>query len=136
MQIIGNTGNQRGFRADHHKADRVLGAKGDDRVVVGDIDVDTFRLSGNAGIAGRAIELVENRGGGDLPSQRMLASAGADQKHIHGCHPPCPHSARCWTDIARSTPIHGVGGSMRSRRVKRGRDEEAALSRHPSDSGL
>jgi hypothetical protein len=44
-------------------------------------------LLGNAGIAGRCIDLLAQRRGGDRPDQRVLAPAAADHENFHGSPP-------------------------------------------------
>jgi hypothetical protein len=52
--------------------------------MVGEIERDAFRLLRDAGIAGRAIELVGERAGRHFPGQRMLAAAGTEDQDVHG----------------------------------------------------
>ena len=59
-------------------------AKSDHRRVVGDVERHAFGLLRDAGIAGRAIELVGERAGRHFPGQRVLASAGAENEDVHG----------------------------------------------------
>ena len=47
------------------------------------IERDQFGVAGDAGIAGRAVEPLDQRARGDLPGQRVLAAAGADKKDVH-----------------------------------------------------
>src|SRR5262249_22797014 len=51
---------------------------------VGQIDRHAFGLLRDAGIAGRAIELRDQRRSGDLPGERVLASARAEKQDVHG----------------------------------------------------
>ena len=62
----------------------LLLAESDHRRMVGDVERHAFGLLRDAGIAGRAIELVGERAGRHLPGQRVLASAGTEQKDVHG----------------------------------------------------
>src|SRR5262249_57622939 len=52
--------------------------------VVGDIEGHELRLLGDAGIAGRTVEPLDERARRDLPGERMLASAGAEEEDVHG----------------------------------------------------
>ena len=75
--------HQRRLRPDHDEVDLVRLAEGDHRRMVGDVERDAFGLLRDAGIARRAIELVGQRAGGDLPGQRVLAPAGAEKENVH-----------------------------------------------------
>ena len=81
------SGSIQGFdhfeKADEHKVDRTIPAKADDGRVIVDADIHTLGHFGDAGIARRAIELVEERACRDLPGQRMFAAAGTKEKDIH-----------------------------------------------------
>ena len=50
--------------------------------VVGEVERDAFGLPRDAGIAGRAIEPVDQRACRDFPGERVLASAGADEEDV------------------------------------------------------
>ena len=52
------------------------------RMVAG-IDRDQLGVVGDAGIAGGAVEPLDQGARGDLPGQRVLAAAGADEKDVH-----------------------------------------------------
>ena len=71
------------FRADHDEIDLVGLAERDHRRVVGDVERHAFGLLRDAGIARRAIEPVGQRARRDLPGQRVLASAGAEEEDVH-----------------------------------------------------
>ena len=51
--------------------------------MVGDVERDAFGLLRDAGVARRADEPVDQRAGGELPGQRVLASAGAEEENVH-----------------------------------------------------
>jgi hypothetical protein len=51
--------------------------------VVGDIERDAFGFLRDAGIARRALELIGERARRHFPGQRMLASAGTENKNVH-----------------------------------------------------
>ena len=84
LQIVHQARDQRRFGADHHQVDLVRLAEGRDRRVVGDLEVDDLRFLGDARIARRRIELGQERARGELPGERMLASAGAEEQDLHG----------------------------------------------------
>ena len=82
------------FGADHDEIDLLVLGEGDHRRMVRDVERDAFRLLRDAGIAGRAIELVRERARRHLPGQRMLAAAGTEDQDVHetsaglqGCSP-------------------------------------------------
>ena len=56
--FVGKTCNQRCFGTDHHQVDVVVDAESGDCRMIVDGDVDTRSHLGDAGIAGRAIELI------------------------------------------------------------------------------
>src|SRR6185503_17499117 len=82
--VVADLGAGRHFRSNDDEADFLLLAKGDHRRVVTDVERGAFGLLRDASIAGGAIELVGERAGRHLPGQRMLASAGANNKDVHG----------------------------------------------------
>ena len=84
FEIVDDAGAERHFRSDHDEIDLVCLAERDHRPVVGDIERHAFGLLRDAGIAGRAIELVGERARRHLPGQRMLASAGTEDEDVHG----------------------------------------------------
>jgi hypothetical protein len=51
--------------------------------MVGDIQRDTFRLFGDAGITWRAPELGQQRRRGEFPRQRVFATTGTDEENVH-----------------------------------------------------
>ena len=83
LKIIHQAGHQRRFGADHHEVDRVCLAEGRDRRVVGDLEADNLRFLGDARVARRRIELGQERARGELPGERVLASAGAKKQYLH-----------------------------------------------------
>ena len=84
FEIVDNAGAERHFRSDDDEVDFLLLAKRDHRRVVAEVERHAFGLLRDAGIAGGAIELVGERAGRHLPGQRMLASAGTNNKDVHG----------------------------------------------------
>ena len=83
-EIVGKPGHQRHLGSDHDKADVVLAQKRDDGGVVGDVERHALGHLGDAGVAGRAIELAQQGAARKGPGQRMLAAAGADEEYVHG----------------------------------------------------
>ena len=79
-QIVGEPGDQRRLRPDDDEVDRFAPAEGDDRRMVGWIERHAFGDAADAGIARRGVELGQQRRGRQLPGQRMLAAARADEK--------------------------------------------------------
>ena len=82
-EIVDDAGRQRRLRADHDEIDRIALAELDHRGMVGDIERDAFGLARDAGIARRAPELGQQRGGGDLPRESVFAAAGTEQEDVH-----------------------------------------------------
>jgi hypothetical protein len=58
-------------------------AKGDDRRVIGDVQIDQFRVLGDTGIARRRKECIAIWRLRELPRQRMFATARTDEQDIH-----------------------------------------------------
>ena len=58
-------------------------AERDHRRMVAGIEGDQLAVAGDPGIAGGAIKPLHQRARGDLPGQRVLAPAGADEKDVH-----------------------------------------------------
>ena len=83
FEIVDHAGDQRRLRPDHDEVDLVRLAERDHRRVVGDVERDAFGLLRDAGIARRANEPVGQRAGGELPGQRVLAPAGAEEENVH-----------------------------------------------------
>ena len=58
-------------------------AESDDSTRIGNIEHDQFCAFADARIAGGGVELGEPWRLGNLPGERMLASAGTDEEHVH-----------------------------------------------------
>ena len=58
MQRIAQAVDQRRFWPDHYQADVVPSAKGDNRSVIGDIQINKFGFFGDAGVAGRGEQCI------------------------------------------------------------------------------
>src|SRR5262249_55311398 len=88
LEVVDGAGAGRRLRGDHDEVDLVDLAEGDHQLVVGDVERYAHRLLGDAGVARRAPQLVGERARGDLPGQRMLAAAGAEEKDVHALRLP------------------------------------------------
>ena len=87
-EIVGEAGHQRRLRARPPRSRCALSRqKRDDGGVVGHVERHALGHLGDAGIAGRAIELAEQRAGRNRPGQRVLAAAGADEENVHQRNP-------------------------------------------------
>ncbi len=84
LEPVPQSGNQRPFGADHREIDSPLFGEGDQPVQIGDGDRHAFRHFGDSGVARRAIELRHDRTRRQRPRQRMLPSAGTDEKDVQG----------------------------------------------------
>jgi hypothetical protein len=86
-EVVGEAGHQRHLGSHHHQIDSSIATEADDGRMVGHIEPHAFGDLGDAGIAGRAIELAEERACRHRPRQRVLASAGADEENVHQRNP-------------------------------------------------
>ena len=97
-QGIGQAIDQRGFGPDHHEADGVLFAEGDNGGVVRGIQRHQLRTFGHAGVAGGSVEFTPTFGHGSglrqLPAQGMFAATAAEDQDVHGTHSVLALSAR------------------------------------------
>ena len=82
-QAVDQARDQRRLGPDHDEIDLRSRGRRDDAVEVFAADRDAFGDLGDAPIAGRALETVAERGGGNFPAQRMLAPAAADDQNPH-----------------------------------------------------
>src|SRR5262245_52511938 len=80
--------------------------------MVGDIERNERRLLGDAGIAGRAVEPLDERARCDLPGKRMLASARAEEEDVHTWW---PSTAPCRRNSTQPEALW-ITGLSRSRR--------------------
>ena len=77
-------GDQRRLRADHHEVDLVVARqKATTAAWSADVERDELGVLGDAGIARRREEPRQLRRLRELPGERMLAAARADEEHIH-----------------------------------------------------
>ena len=93
-QIVGEPVDQRRLGPDHDQADRVAAAEIDHGAMVGGVERDQLGMLGDAGIAGRRVELAQQRRLRELPGERMFAPARTDEQDIHERRPlqPTPGS--------------------------------------------
>ena len=82
-ELVRDSGDERRLRAD----DDEIGVEGacevEQTLAVLGADWVAAAERGDAGIARSCVQLLEIRGLAQLPGERMLASAGADQEHLH-----------------------------------------------------
>ena len=83
LQIVGDARNQRRLWPNHDEIDLEFFGKPNDRRMIGQIDRHALRDFSNAGVAGRTIQLAQQRTGTDRPCQRVLTPAGTENKHVH-----------------------------------------------------
>ena len=84
---MGKASHKWRFRSHDNEVDPVRLAESPDRIVVGDIEVDQFRLLADARVARSGIELGQKRACCELPGQRVFASTGTDQEYVHQAIP-------------------------------------------------
>src|SRR5206468_3281 len=84
FEIVHNSGNQRRLGSHYDEIDLARLAKRHHCGVVGNVDRHALGLARDAGVARRAPQLRGERGAGNFPGERMLASARAEQEDVHG----------------------------------------------------
>ena len=82
LEIVDEPGDERRLGPDDDEADRHQPAEIDHRAMVGDVDADAIGHGRDAGIAGRRKESPEPGATAQRQGDRMLATAGAEQKNI------------------------------------------------------
>jgi hypothetical protein len=106
-QLVGDPGDERRLRADHGQVDVEAPRETEQRLAVLAPHRVTVAEAGDPGVAGRGVQRREPRRLGELPGERMLASARADQEHLHGgrvyfqegfTHVPAAHERRVSID--------------------------------------
>jgi hypothetical protein len=98
---ISQTKRQRRFRPHHNQINCIVLAEGDKgRNILGS-NRDTFRHFGNAGIAGRAKQLGQQRRCRQGPAERMFAATAAHHQNTHRA----PRQSDCTAVI---TPCDGA----------------------------
>jgi hypothetical protein len=86
-QRVGDAGDKRHFRADDDEVDAQLARKGEQSLGVLGAHGMTRPEAVDAGIPRRAVELGEPRALCELPRERVLAPARADEEHVHALDP-------------------------------------------------
>src|SRR5262252_9543236 len=82
-EIVHDAGAERRLGSDHDQIDSLRLAESDHRRVVGDVERHHLAVVGDAGVARRAEEPRDQRARRDLPGERMLASARAEEEDVH-----------------------------------------------------
>src|SRR5215831_14993642 len=82
-EIVDDAGAERRLGADHDQIDVLRLAERDHRRVVGDIERHQLAVAGDAGVARRAKEPLDQRTRRELPGERVLASAQAEEEDVH-----------------------------------------------------
>src|SRR5208282_2644251 len=67
----------------HHEVDGLGAAERDNRAVIGTLERHAFGFARDACIARCAIDPLDQRARRDLPGERMLAPAAADEEDVH-----------------------------------------------------
>ena len=83
-ELVDHAEHQRQLGADHGQVGLDLIGQRHHRVQALHIDGEALGFLGDAGIAGRAIDLASPRRLGKLPDQRVLAAAAAKNENFHG----------------------------------------------------
>ena len=95
-EVVDEAGDERRLRADDDEIDPFGSGSRRDRRVIGDVEREIRAALRRAGIAGRDEQALAERARGELPGQRMLAPARADQKNPHD-EAPIATPVRLWT---------------------------------------
>ena len=82
-EIVDDAGDERRLRPDDDEIDPFGPGSRRDRGVIGDVERQIRAALRRAGVAGRDEQALAERARGELPGQRMLAPARADQKYPH-----------------------------------------------------
>src|SRR3989442_1342309 len=82
-QAVGETGNQRHLGPDDDEVGALALGEPHDAVVVVDAHRHAHGAPGDAGIARRRHQTREPRALGELPAERVLAAAAADDEQVH-----------------------------------------------------
>ena len=82
-QLVGDTRDERCLRPHHNEIDLERRREGEQPFGVLGADGMAATESGDAGVAGRRMELVEARRLAQLPGERMLACARTDEEDLH-----------------------------------------------------
>ena len=111
-QRIGDAGHQRLLRPDDDEVHVVRDREPRQPLDVVHGEVEAARVARDAGVAGRRPDLLDERALGDLPGERVLAAAAADQQDPHSfVHSlPSPEGSRT-SRCARAMRAHGLPAS-------------------------
>ena len=82
-QLVGDAGYERRLRPDDDEVGAERAGEREQALAVLRPHGVAAADGRDTGIAGRRVQLVETRRLGQLPRERVLASAGADQQHFH-----------------------------------------------------
>src|SRR5262249_14557637 len=83
-EIGDDTGAERRLGADHYEVNAMRLAERGNRGVIGEVERHQLAFPGDAGIAGSAIEPIDQRARRELPGERVLAPARAEEEDVHG----------------------------------------------------
>jgi hypothetical protein len=82
-QLVGDAGDKRPFRADHDEVGIERSCQLKEPFTVLRVNRVTLAEGGDAGVARGGVKFVEARRLAQLPRERMLASARANEEHLH-----------------------------------------------------
>jgi hypothetical protein len=82
-ELVGNAGDEGPFRADHDEVGIQRSCEVKEPFAVRRVNRVALAEAGDAGVARRGVQLVEARRLAQLPRERMLASARANEEHFH-----------------------------------------------------
>src|SRR2546425_5187972 len=82
-EAIGEAGDERRLRPHHGEVDPLAPSERDETVERVGGEGDAHRVAGDAGVAGCREQRRDARALGDLPGERVLAAAPADDQHPH-----------------------------------------------------
>ena len=104
-QAIGQTRHQRHLGSDDDQVDVVASGEAGQAIGVVQREIETPRMLGDPRVARRRPQMLDERTLGDLPGERVLATAGADEEDPHSGGPPGGSSTSRW---ARAIRAHGL----------------------------
>ena len=82
-EVVRDPGDERRLRPDDDEVDAELVAEPEQRLRVVGPQRMTGAEPGDSGVAGGGVEVAERRALGDLPRQRVLTTARADDEDVH-----------------------------------------------------
>src|SRR5581483_6833158 len=82
-QLVGDARDERRLRPDDDEVDVERASEADEPVAVVGAHRMALRECGDSRVAGRRVQLVEERAPAELPGERVLTSSGADDQHPH-----------------------------------------------------